>query len=109
MYHFKLFSLRDPAEADTKLNWVGKWATAKSTRTTGQGLGQEDKVQRPKAKRKKGWRRLEGVGDGFNQGLEAGCRLWRGVWVLEGGLEDKENATQRTSITPRRNALGGRF
>ena len=32
--------------------------------------------------------------------------------VLEGGsqgLGDKENATPRTSITPRRNAIGGRF
>ena len=103
----EFFSLRDPAEADTKLNWVGRRATAKSTRTAGQGLGQEDKVQRPKAKRKRGWTMLEGVGTVLirawrrDVGFGGGYRYRRSFGRVFGGgsqdLEDKQNAMQRNT------------
>ena len=42
----ELFSLRDPAEADTRLELGWKDGQRHSAMAVGTGLGQEDKVQR---------------------------------------------------------------
>ena len=62
---------------------------------------------------------MEGIGVGFNQGLEAGCRFWKGGKGIRGFLEgvlERGHKTWRTNktrcnetlITHRRNAFVGR-